>query len=277
MRRVMHPFVEQLLEFYAWAAPLYDASAGGAHDRAADRLAELAGVEPGEHALDAGCGTGLVTHRLGSSPAHGGYTLGVDISDAMLAHAHAARPSQSTAAFANMDAHDLVLRDASFDAVTMGQLLPYLEDPQAALREALRVLRPQGRLVVSCQRRSLCTPAEARFFSILEEMGSGFRIPRLPDYHDHFGEPWALEALLQQAGFERVETTQMVIGNHTPDAHAWVDLMMQAGPYPHALLSLLQPAGRARFEERVAAAMEELGESAYTYHRAFTFAVARPG
>ncbi|MBV9101757.1 MAG: methyltransferase domain-containing protein [Candidatus Dormibacteraeota bacterium] len=275
MRSVTHPYIEQLLDFYVWAAPLYDASAGGAHDRAADRLAELAAVEPHEHALDAGCGTGLVTHRLGGSPAHGGYALGVDISDAMLHVARADRPAGSGAVFAPMDAHDLVLRDATFDVVTMGQLLPYLVSPDVALAEAGRVLRAGGRIAVSCQRRSLCTAAEARFFAILEEMGGGFRIPRLPDYHDHFGEPWALQALLEQAGFERVSTTQMVIGNHTPDAKAWVDLMMQAGPYPHALLSLLQPAGRARFEQRVAAAMEELGETAYTYHRAFTFAVAR--
>lgn len=275
MPRAKHPFVDQIIDFYAWAAPLYDGSAGGSHDRAAGRLAELAAVAAGERALDAGCGTGLVTHRLGGEPEHGGYTLGVDISPAMLHVALSASPAGSHGTFALMDASDLALRDAVFDVVTCGQLLPYLVDPDAVLAEARRVLAPGGRIAVSCQRRSLCTPAEQRFFEILEEMGAGFRIPRLPAYHELFGEPWALQQMLAEAGFDDVSTTQMVIGNHTPDARAWVDLMITSGPYPHALLSLLQPAGRDRFEQRVDAAMRELSESAFTYHRAFTFAIAR--
>ena len=272
--RIKHPFVDQMLDFYTWAAPLYDAAAGGAHDRAGDRLAELAGVAPHERVLDVGCGTGLVTHRLRGDPQHGGYTLGVDISEPMLEVARAGRPAGSVAMFARMDAADPVLRDATFDVVTFGQVLPYLVEPEAALADAHRILRADGRIAVSCQRRSLCTPAEDVFFGILEEMGSSFRIPRLPDHHRLFGEPWALAELLAQSGFDRATTTQLVMGNHTPDARAWVDLMMQSGPYPHALLSLLQPAGRARFEQRVDSAMRELGESAFTYHRAFTFAVA---
>src|ERR1700732_2109241 len=44
-----------------------------------------------------GCGTGWVTHRLSGDPHHGGYTLGVDISDAMLEVAEAGRPAGSVA------------------------------------------------------------------------------------------------------------------------------------------------------------------------------------
>lgn len=275
MHRLRDPFIEQLLDFYAWVAPLYDGSAGGAHDKAGDRLAEIAAVASDETALDVGCGTGLVTHRLAADPSYGGYVMGVDLSEPMLTVAHLARPPESRATFAWMSAEELVLRDASFDVVTFGQVLPYLLDPMPALAEAHRVLRDGGRLAVSCQRRSLCTAAEQSFFTILEDMGQGFRIPRPPEHHRLIGEPWALCELIKQAGFTSVQTTQMLVGNHTPDAAAWVDLMMQSGPYPHALLSLLRPAGRERFMRRVEDAMRELGESAYTYHRAYTFAVAQ--
>jgi len=46
------------------------------------------------------------------------------------------------------DLYQLPLADTGFDAVTMHQVLHYLDDPAAALAEAARVLRPAGRLVV---------------------------------------------------------------------------------------------------------------------------------
>jgi demethylmenaquinone methyltransferase/2-methoxy-6-polyprenyl-1,4-benzoquinol methylase len=270
-----HPYVDQLLDFYAWVAPVYDVSAGGAHDRAADAVAEMAAAAPHEFALDIGCGTGLVTHRLGAAPSFGGQAVGVDISQPMLDVARAGRPAGSTAAFAFMDANELTMRDGSVDVVTLGQVIGYVPDPERVLGEAHRVLRRGGRIVVSSQRRMLCTPAEELFFRILDEMAANFRIPRLPAHHALFGEPWVLTELLAQAGFAHVRTTQLLIGNHTANSHDWVDLMLQSGPYPHACLSLLQPAGRARFEQRVETAMRELGDSAFTYHRAYTFATAQ--
>lgn len=275
MQSPAHPFVDQLLDFYSWVAPLYDGSAGGAHDRAADSIAELAAVAPQESVLDIGCGTGLVTHRLEGRLSFGGHTMGVDISLPMLEIARAARPSGSEAAFAVMDAHDLAIRDSTVDVVILAQVLGYLLDPVAALAETRRVLRSGGRVALSCQRRSLCTPAEEVFFRTLGEMAAGFRIPRLPQHHELFGEPWALQELLTQAGFTFVHTTQLVVPGRTRDAAAWVDLMMQSGPYPYAALSLLQPAGRAHFEHRVEAAMRELDEGAFRYQRAYTFALAQ--
>jgi ubiquinone/menaquinone biosynthesis C-methylase UbiE len=46
------------------------------------------------------------------------------------------------------DIYDLALPRDSFDVVIVHQVLHYLDDGARAIREAARVLRPQGRLLV---------------------------------------------------------------------------------------------------------------------------------
>ncbi len=267
---------DHFLDFYEKAAAEYDGWAGGVHVRAAERLVQLVALQPAESALDVGCGTGLVTHRL-SHDAPDGFIFGIDISPHMLAVAHSRRPKGSAAVFAIMDADSLLMRSDSFDTVTFGQTLPYLCNPDAALQEAIRVLRTGGRIVVSCQRRQLSTPAENVFFAELSHLADRLPldIPRPPKERAWFGEPDVLHKLLVKAGFCDVRTTQMLTGNHTIDAQGWIHLMMFAGPYPHALLSHLGPALRAHFLGRFEHAARQLSQDRFRYHRAFTFGLAR--
>jgi ArsR family transcriptional regulator len=46
------------------------------------------------------------------------------------------------------DIYNLALPKNSFDVVTIHQVLHYLDDPERAIAEAARVLRPGGRLLV---------------------------------------------------------------------------------------------------------------------------------
>jgi ubiquinone/menaquinone biosynthesis C-methylase UbiE len=55
----------------------------------------------------------------------------------------------ANATFVRMDAEALALPDASFDVVLCALGLMYVPDPEQALREMRRVLRPGGRLVVA--------------------------------------------------------------------------------------------------------------------------------
>ena len=116
------------------------------------RLA-LEGVEParrdGAALVDLGCGGGqLCVHaaRLGWS------AVGVDVAPAMIEQAKRERgdlPIRYLAA--SFD--DNGLDDGAFDAVAALGLIEYLPDDAAFFTEARRLLRPGGRLAVSCRNR----------------------------------------------------------------------------------------------------------------------------
>ena len=110
-------------------------------------LSELLTVFPGAKSLlEIGCGTGRVAAWFASSFR----VLGVDRSPAMLAEMRARRPKIPTVLG---DAHRLPFRDAAIDLVLFITTLEFLEDPLAALREAVRVAR-RGLIVVVLNRWS---------------------------------------------------------------------------------------------------------------------------
>jgi SAM-dependent methyltransferase len=158
--------------------------------------------------------------------------------------------------------------------VTLGNVLAQTADPEAVIQEAWRVLRPGGRVVVSAEQRSLMTAADEVFFAELAELAAAFRIPRRRENHAVIGEPSVLRGLLEEAGFSSVRTTQLVIGNHTDDARSFIELMRLTGPWPHAVISVLGPAARERFERRLTGAVKFSREGSFLYHRAFSFATA---
>lgn len=125
-------------DFYA---PHYDRWVGFYPQRA--RSIELARLRPGERVLIAGCGTGLDLPLL---PA-GLMVDAFDLSPAMLGRARR-RPCASNVRFYRMDAQKTGFPGSSFDCVILHLIVAIVADPAACLREAARVLRPGGRIVL---------------------------------------------------------------------------------------------------------------------------------
>ncbi|HVM78184.1 MAG TPA: metalloregulator ArsR/SmtB family transcription factor [Stellaceae bacterium] len=97
--------------------------------------------------LDVGTGTGRMLELFGPRVEH---AVGVDLSREMLAVARAnlERAGLGNCSLRQGDMYQLPLASESFDATVFHQVLHYAEDPARAIREAGRVLRPGGRLVI---------------------------------------------------------------------------------------------------------------------------------
>lgn len=142
-------------DLFAAIAPRYDfindLQSLGLHRRWKRTLIQMAGIKPGERALDLCCGTGDISFAL---QAAGAEVTGIDFSPAMLEVAEwrakkapgAAGPARLQ--FLCADALKIPFDNDSFEVVTVGYGLRNLSSWERGLEEMMRVARPGGRLLV---------------------------------------------------------------------------------------------------------------------------------
>ena len=132
-----------------WNAAAYAANSAVQQTWARELIAKL-NLRGDEHILDVGCGDGKVTAEIARSVPRGS-VIGVDASRPMIAFANKTFPAKKhpNLAFRVMDARRL--RSAQkFDVTFSNATLHWVDDHQAILRGAAAVLKPGGRLIVSC-------------------------------------------------------------------------------------------------------------------------------
>jgi ubiquinone/menaquinone biosynthesis C-methylase UbiE len=118
----------------------------------ADRTLELMALQPGERVLDVGCGTGVLLPVFAQAVAPAGEVIGLDRSAKFLEDARQRierTQTQGTVTLQQGDALALPFPDERFDAAHCERVLLHVDDPDLALREMRRVVRPGGRVVVA--------------------------------------------------------------------------------------------------------------------------------
>jgi len=111
------------------------------------RWSGLDQLPPGSRVLDVGCGIGGSARILARD--YGLDVLGISISPGQIRRAQELTPAGLSCRFTVMDALDLDLPDAGFDAVWSVEAGPHMPDKQRYADELLRVLKPGGRLAVA--------------------------------------------------------------------------------------------------------------------------------
>ncbi len=148
------------------------------------------GVREGEWVLDTGAGTGRMSRHLAALTGPSGRVVAQDFAFRMLQEGRRLDPESRVFSLCD-DLCALGLKSGLFDSVICFSIFPHLQQPENALKEIYRVLKPEGRVLILHQRGS---EALNRFHASLSGVVR----------HDRLCSSTAMAARLIDAGFALV-------------------------------------------------------------------------
>lgn len=159
---------------------------------------DAAGVTQGTRTLDVCTGPGMLVEV---AMQRGAMAVGLDFSSEAV---EIARRNVPGAEFRQGDAQALPFDDASFDAVVCGYGIIHVPDPEKALEEMHRVLRPGGRVAVSVWQAPKPTNGFGVLFGAIKRHGNlDVPLPHGPDFFQFSGTE-TMTATLEAMSFRGV-------------------------------------------------------------------------
>jgi ubiquinone/menaquinone biosynthesis C-methylase UbiE len=235
-------------EMFRGPAEIYDRFIGRYSPGLARAMCAAAGIQPGQRALDVGCGSGALVAEL-ADVLGADNVAGVDPSEPFV---QASRARVPEAQILVGSAESLPFGDGEFDATLSQLVVNFLDDPEQGLREMSRVTRPGG-VVAGCvwdyggemtMLRAFWDAAKALDANAADEAA----VMR-------FARPEELEALWQGAGLDSVEVTPLVVEASYDDFDdLWAPFptgVGTAGAYTASLDSSAQTTLRDEFARRL--------------------------
>ena len=223
------------LGYDRWVNPLFWTQA------MRDAALEVARLEPGVTVVDVGAGTGFTTEGIVGHVPPAAVTM-LDQSPHQLARARR-KPALAQVTKTQGDAEALPFADDAFDRYVSAGSIEYWPDPQRAICEAYRVVRPGGVATIIGP-----LPSANRIVRALQEAWMLFPTER--EYRDWFAA----------AGFEDIAVT-----HHAP---AWY---RGREPYALAIAGVVPAAGASPLAPSLGAPSERLTE-AMSLRRRLSFA-----
>ncbi len=186
--------------------------------------------QPGERALDIGCGRGAVLLRLAEAVRADGHVTGLDLAPRMV---DAARRSAADRGLGQIevvvaDAMAPGLQAAGFDVVASSLVLFFLPDPAAAVAAWKSLLRPGGRLGVATfgPNDPVSDQVDAVFAPYLPP---GMADARTTGRSGPFGSDAGMEALVRGAALTAVRTVAGTVGAVFRDPDQWHEFTWSHG------------------------------------------------
>jgi SAM-dependent methyltransferase len=220
----------------------------------ADLVVAEAAPRPGDRVLDLGCGTGNVS---AVAVATGAEVVGIDPSERLVG---VARERVPDAELLVGSAEDLPFEDASFDVVISLFAVIFTPDPERAMAEIVRVLKPGGRALITSWVPA--GPIDAGIGTFVRAAAA--LSPKPPAKRFAWGDADEVRALAERHGAQadvRVESRTNVIDS--PDE--WIGRFAERHPMGIPMAAALEQAGqldevRARAAERMREGAEQTDE-----------------
>ena len=127
-------------------------------------------IEPQDHVLECACGTGLISRCIA---ARCRTLTATDLSENMLCQARKRCLKYENVQFLKADISHINCRDERFDKVVAGNVIHLLPEPEAAVKELLRVCKKGGKVIIPTYIvKSKFTEME---YTLISKMGVNFR------------------------------------------------------------------------------------------------------
>ena len=241
---------------HAWAS--HPEIVRDAHMAVALWMVDAIAPQPGHRVLELAAGTGEVGFLAAELIQPGGELITSDFAPEMLtaAQERAAELGLEGVRFKQIDAESIDLEAASLDGILCRWGYMLIADPEAALRETRRVLKPGGRVALSAWAAAEANPWSSLLREEMDRMGLGE--PSEPGAPDQFAwaQPGIIEEQLAAVGFVDDIRVEAIDWTFAYDGfESWWGTVLDMGGRARSLVEQLDLEAREGLREALRAAL----------------------